>query len=157
MKIHRFLSVVPKTVQRCAAAVVCGGVLIGLVAGYFTAAPGAELRTVAADGSAALVGGVLIAIWLLCLGFVFADARRRAMPPVPWTLVAMLVPNLLGFLLYFVMRKPLTVPCPSCNRAISPDQPFCSWCGTSHLRPLPGDTPSHLASAGLDPVKTAAP
>ncbi len=155
MKIRRFLSVVPKNVQRCAVAVVCCGVLIGLVAGYFTAAPGAELRSMAAGGGAALAGGVLSAIWLLCLGFVYADARRRVMPPVPWTLVAMLVPNLLGFLLYFVMRKPLTVPCPSCNRPISPDQPFCSWCGTSHLRPLSGDTPLHLASSELGSTNTA--
>ena len=155
MKIREFLSVVPRDVQLCAMALVCGGVLVGLVAGYYTAAPGAELRTIAADGSAALAGCVLAAIWLLCLGFVYEDARRRAMPPVPWTLVAMLVPNLLGFLLYFVMRKPLTVPCPSCNRPILPDQPFCSWCGTSHLRPLSGDTPSHRGSSGLDSINTA--
>ncbi len=155
MKIRRFLSVVPKSVQRSAVAVVCCGVLVGLVAGYFTAAPGAQLRSMAAGGAAALAGGVLIAIWLLCLGFVFADARQRAMPPILWTLVAMLVPNLLGFLLYFVMRKPLTVPCPSCHRAIPPDQPFCSWCGTSRLRPLSGDTPSHLGSSGLDSINTA--
>jgi hypothetical protein len=155
MKFRQFLSIVPKNVQRCAVALVCCGVPVGLVAGYLTAAPGAELRTMAADGSAALAGCVLTAIWLLCVGFVFADARRRAMPPVAWTVVAVLMPNLLGFLLYFVMRKPLTVPCPSCNRAIPPDQPFCSWCGTSHLRPLSSDTPSHLGSSELDSVNTA--
>jgi zinc-ribbon domain len=155
MKIPRFLNVVPKSVQLGAVAVVCCGVLVGLVAGYFTAAPGAALRTVAADGSAALAGCILAAIWLLGLGFVFADARRRAMPPIPWTLVAMLVPNLLGFLFYFVMRKPVTIPCPSCHRPIPPDQPFCSWCGTSQLRPLSGDTPSPLSSSGLDPINTA--
>jgi zinc-ribbon domain/Phospholipase_D-nuclease N-terminal len=155
MKFRQFLSVVPREVQLCAMALVYGGALVGLVAGYFTAAPGAELRTMAADGSAALAGCVLAAIWLLCVGFVFADARRRAMPPVAWTLVAVLMPNLLGFLLYFVMRKPLTVPCPSCNRPIPPDQPFCSWCGTSRLQPLTGDTASQLTPPGLDSINTA--
>jgi hypothetical protein len=88
-----------------------------------------------AGAGAGLLFGILSAIWFLCLGFVFADARGRDMPAVAWTLMAMLVPNLLGFLLYFVLRKPLTVPCPSCGRAMSPEQPFCSWCGSSRSRP----------------------
>ena len=150
-----FLSVVPKAVQFWATAVVCCGVLIGLVVGYYAAPPGAVFRTMAADGAAALAGGILVAIWLLGLGFVFADARQRAMPPVLWTLVAMLVPNLLGFLLYFAMRKPLTVSCAGCSRAIPADQPFCPWCGNSQSRPGSGDTPSHFRSLEQDSVSTA--
>jgi hypothetical protein len=73
--------------------------------------------------------GCLFAIWVLSLGYVYGDARRRGMPAVLWTLVAFLVPNLLGFLLYFVLRKPLASPCRRCGQAITPEQPFCSWCG----------------------------
>jgi hypothetical protein len=128
MKIRQFLDVVPKPVRVWAVVIVCCAVVGGLVAGYFGVT--AE-KTMAANGSFALLFGTLAAIWLLCLGFVFADARRRDMPAVAWMLMAMMVPNLLGFLLYFVLRKPLTRPCATCGRAVSPEQPFCSWCGSS--------------------------
>jgi hypothetical protein len=128
MKLRQFLDVVPKAVRVWAVVIFCCAVVGGLVAGYFGAT---AWKNMAANGSFALLVGVLAAIWLLCLGFVFADARRRDMPAVAWMLMAMMVPNLLGFLLYFVLRKPLTTPCASCGRAMSPEQPFCSWCGTS--------------------------
>jgi hypothetical protein len=131
MKLREFLDVVPKPVRISSGVIVCCGLVAGLVGGYFAAQHGAVGRTMAGDSSAGLLFGILAAIWLLCLGFVFADARRRDMPAVAWMLIAMLVPNLLGFLLYFVLRKPLTTPCPSCARAMSPEQPFCSWCGSS--------------------------
>ena len=114
-------------------------VLIGLSVGCYAVANGAVLRTMFVYAAAALAVGIVIAIWLLCLGFVFADARQRGMRAAGWTLVAMLMPNLLGFLLYFVMRKPLAAPCVSCSRAIPLDQPFCSWCGSSRA-PLPSGT-----------------
>ncbi len=84
-----------------------------------------------------LLAGSLAAIWLLCLGYVYADARRRAMPAVLWTLIALMVPNLLGFLFYFALRRPLASPCPKCGNAIAAEQRFCSWCGLKepHRRP----------------------
>jgi hypothetical protein len=131
----RFLNVVPKAVQVAAVVIVAAAVLIGLAVGCYAAANGEGLRPMFVYASAALATGTVIAIWLLCLGFVFADARRRDMRAAGWMLVAMLMPNLLGFLLYFVMRRPLAAPCASCSRATPVDQPFCSWCGAS--RPLP--------------------
>jgi Phospholipase_D-nuclease N-terminal len=146
MKRH-FLSVVPKAVQLWAVAIVAAAVLIGLAVGCYAVANGELLRTMFVYAGAALAVGTVIAIWLLCLGFVFADSRRRGMRAIGWTLVAMLMPNLLGFLLYFVMRRPLAAACVSCSRAIPVDQPFCSWCGSSRA-PLPsGRTPS-----GTEPV-----
>jgi hypothetical protein len=52
------------------------------------------------------------------------------MPAMPWTFVVILVPNLLGFLLYFILRKPIASPCPQCGQAITPQQRFCSCCGS---------------------------
>jgi hypothetical protein len=130
MKLRRFLSIVPKTVQLWASILVGCAVLIGLVVGYEAADQGALLRTMSMYGSAALVLGSLLAIWLLCLGFVFADARRRAMRSVLWVLVAALFPHLLGFLLYFVMRHPIAATCTQCGMTVSNHQRFCSWCGT---------------------------
>jgi hypothetical protein len=138
MRFDDVLSVVPRAVKRWASAIVCCAVLTGLVAGlvegrldsrisahtaYFQG-----LEPIAGLGAGLLVG-VLLAVWLLCLGYVYGDARRRAMPPVLWTLVAFLVPNLLGFLLYFVLRRPITSPCSQCGLAITAEQRFCPWCG----------------------------
>ena len=130
MKLRHFLSIVPKTVQRGALVILGCASLIGLVVGYEVADQGAVLRTISMYGGAALVLGSLLAIWLLCLGFVFADARRRAMRSVLWVLVAALFPHLLGFLLYFVMRHPIAATCTQCGMTVSNHQRFCSWCGT---------------------------
>ena len=135
MKVRRFLSIVPKTVQLWASVLVGCALLIGLVVGYKTSDLGAVLPTMSAYGSAALVLGVVLAIWLLCLGFVFADARRRDMRSVLWVLVAALFPHLLGFLLYFVMRHPIAATCTQCGMTVSNHQRFCSWCGTSLAAP----------------------
>lgn len=129
--IRRFLNIVPKTVQLWALALVGCVWLTGLVMGYKTAGHGAVLRTLFTYGSAALVAGIGLALWLLCLGFVFADARRRNMRSVLWVLVAALFPHLLGFLLYFVMRHPIGSTCTHCGMTVSHHQPFCSWCGTA--------------------------
>jgi hypothetical protein len=119
--------------------IVGGAVLIGLVVGYHAVDQGAALRTMFIFGSAGLFGGVVIATWLVCLGFVFADARRRAMRPVLWVLVAALFPHLLGFLLYFVLRQPIASPCTHCGQIIPLQQQFCAWCGNPQTRRSSGD------------------
>jgi hypothetical protein len=139
MRLRRFLSIVPKTVQLWASVLVGCALLIGLVVGYNDADQGAVLRTMSAFAAAALVLGSALATWLLCLGFVFADARRRAMRSVPWLLVAALFPHLLGFLLYFVMRQPIASTCTHCGQTIPLHQRFCSWCGTPQPSSASGD------------------
>jgi hypothetical protein len=130
MMLRRFLSIVPKAVQLWASVLMGCALLIGLIVGYKAADRGDVLRTISADGGAALVVGIVLAIWLLCLGFVFADARRRAMRSVLWVLVAALFPHLLGFLLYFVMRQPIASTCTHCGQTTPLHQRFCSSCGT---------------------------
>ncbi len=132
---RRFFSIVPKPVKQWASVLVGCALLIGLVAGYKAADQGAVFRTMSAYGSAAFVLGTMLAIWLMCLGFVFADARRRAMRPVLWVLVATLFPHLLGFLLYFVLRQPIASTCTHCGKTGPLHQRFCSWCGASLAGP----------------------
>jgi hypothetical protein len=129
MKIRNFLSVVPRAVKRWALAIVGCAVPIALVVGYHAANQGSALRTMSIFGSAALFGGVVVAAWLVCVGFVYADAGRRAMRPVLWVLVVALFPHLLGFLLYFVLRQPIASPCAHCGLAIALNQQFCAGCG----------------------------
>jgi hypothetical protein len=133
--LRQFLNIVPKSVQPWAWVLAGCMLLIGLVAGYKTAGPGAMLRTMSTYGSAALVFGVMAGIWLLCLGFVYADAQRRGMRAVLWVLVAFFFPHLLGFLLYFVMRHPIAAACAHCGMTVPNHQRFCSWCGTAQVPP----------------------
>ena len=86
---------------------------------------------------AGVAGGLILATWILGVGFVYADARRRGMRPVLWAVLVVLFPHLLGFLLYFVLRQPLARSCGRCGQAISDQQRFCSWCGASQADPLP--------------------
>jgi hypothetical protein len=108
-------------------------------------------------GLGTLLGGVL-ACYLLILGYISSDARRRGMSRLLWLLVAILIPNGLGILLYFVLRQrlpdtPTSAPtyapatsepghcprcgyklaatCPHCQRAIGADDTFCKHCGAS--------------------------
>ena len=76
-------------------------------------------------GLAAGIGGVC---YLLLIGYVNRDSKRRGMSPLLWTLVAILVPNLLGILLYFVLRQPLVRACPQCGNAVQTVFNFCPRC-----------------------------
>lgn len=133
--LRQFLNIVPKTIRPWAWVLMGWMLLVGLVMGYKASDQGAVLRTMSAYGSAALVFGIVSAIWLLCLGFVYADARRRDMRSVLWVLVAALFPHLLGFLLYFVLRQPIAATCAHCGMTVSNHQRFCSWCGTAQFPP----------------------
>jgi hypothetical protein len=73
-------------------------------------------------------GAILAGLILLC-GYVYADAARRGMPAIPWTALALLVPNCLGFVLYFLLRKPIVHPCPRCAYGVAADAAFCPRCG----------------------------
>jgi hypothetical protein len=127
MSVRQFLDVVPKPVKIAAAVIAGGGVPIGLVAALMT---GHLTRGAFVPLLAPGIGfGLLAGIWVLGLGYVYADARRRAMPPIPWTLIAAFIPNLLGFLLYFALRRPIALPCSHCGQPTTAEQRFCSWCG----------------------------
>jgi predicted anti-sigma-YlaC factor YlaD len=70
-----------------------------------------------------------VSVFVMLIGYIGADARRRGMSPVLWELVALLVPYLIGAILYFVVREPLPLNCPQCRRAIRPGDRFCPYCG----------------------------
>lgn len=114
----------------------------------------------------AIVGGSFI----LLIGYIYRDAKRRGMSPILWTLVAILVPYLIGVLLYFVVREPLPYPCPhcgvtvtsrfnycpscqstlrpncpQCRREISPDDRFCPYCGFAQAASVAVERPQGSA------------
>lgn len=75
----------------------------------------------------AFVGSIL-ACYILLIGYVNKDAGRRGMSRVLWTLLAIFIPNALGIVLYFVLRKPRTSNCPRCNAIVEPGFGFCPKC-----------------------------
>ncbi len=76
--------------------------------------------------------GVLVGIFLGCyavlIGYVNQDAGRRGMSRLLWTLISLFVPNGLGIVLYFVLRKPRIAHCPQCDHELEPGFSFCPHC-----------------------------
>jgi RNA polymerase subunit RPABC4/transcription elongation factor Spt4 len=76
-----------------------------------------------------LVGGFFVAVIILMIGYVYADSKRRGMNALLWTLLVIFVPKALGFIAYFLLRKPLLIPCPNCGTEIGSDFRYCPKCG----------------------------
>lgn len=76
----------------------------------------------------AIVAGTVLGCYLLLVGYVSRDARRRGMSPLLWVLVAVLIPNGLGIILYFILRQPLHRTCPQCGNAVQMAFNFCPRC-----------------------------
>jgi RNA polymerase subunit RPABC4/transcription elongation factor Spt4 len=76
-----------------------------------------------------ILAGVPLAIYVLLIGYVFADAKRRGMRYVMWTLLAIFIPNAIGIIVYFILRDPVMKPCPNCSTTIKPGFAFCPNCG----------------------------
>ncbi len=76
-----------------------------------------------------LGGGILLAVIILMIGYVNADSKRRGMNSLLWTLLVIFIPKALGFLAYFLLRKPLLAPCPKCQWPVGSDFTYCPKCG----------------------------
>jgi RNA polymerase subunit RPABC4/transcription elongation factor Spt4 len=76
----------------------------------------------------AIFGGTIVGCYILLIGYIYGDAARRGMSPLAWTLLAICVPNALGIVLYFVLRKPRVAICPQCGNALQPGFNFCPSC-----------------------------
>jgi RNA polymerase subunit RPABC4/transcription elongation factor Spt4 len=76
---------------------------------------------------------LLVAGYVLVVGYIYGDARRRGMRYVMWTLLAIFIPNGIGIILYFILRDPMPVYCSSCGRAMQPGFAYCPGCGANFL------------------------
>jgi len=82
-----------------------------------------------------VLAGGFVALFILLIGYVNADSKRRGMNSLLWTLMVIFVPKAIGFLAYFLLRKPLLVEgmhaCPKCGTGVGHDFRFCPKCGYS--------------------------
>ena len=72
---------------------------------------------------------LLLAGYVLMVGYIYADAKRRNMRYVMWTFLAALVPNAIGMIFYFALRDPLPQACPGCTKPTLSTFAFCPHCG----------------------------
>ena len=127
-------AVVPSA-ARWTAALVCAAVTCFLAVVFFLPAfaerNSTALLVMLPVFLASLVGVAFIGAFVLLVGYVFGDARRRGMNHVLWTLLAIFIPNAIGIILYFILREPVPVPCPACGTPAKKGQAFCASCGAA--------------------------
>jgi hypothetical protein len=125
------IGIVPSWVFFLAAALGVGGVgLLVFIMGMDRHAPPFPVRVLLA-----ILMGIVISCYVILIGYVNQDAGRRRMSRALWTLIAIFVPNGLGIVLYFVLRKPRIARCPQCDTEIEPGYSFCPRCRT-RLQPV---------------------
>jgi Double zinc ribbon len=78
-----------------------------------------------------LFGVAFLGAYVLLVGYVWGDAKRRGMNQVLWTLLAIFIPNAIGIILYFILRDPVAVPCPSCGTPARKGHAYCASCGAA--------------------------
>jgi len=74
------------------------------------------------------MAGAALAVFVLLIGYVNRDAKRREMNVTLWTLLVIFVPYCIGFIVYFMLRQPLRGPCPKCGALADPSFNFCPKC-----------------------------
>ncbi len=76
-----------------------------------------------------IFAGIVCSIWVLMIFYVNADAGRRRMNRLLWTLLVIFIPNAIGFIVYFLMRQPVARPCSKCGALLRPAYAYCPACG----------------------------
>lgn len=72
--------------------------------------------------------GTAFASYVLLVGYVSRDVKRRRMPAALWMLIVVLMPGGIGAVVYFLLRQPLLRPCPHCRTEIASGCHFCPQC-----------------------------
>jgi glycerol uptake facilitator-like aquaporin len=75
-----------------------------------------------------LVGGAILVFFVLLVGYVNRDAKRRGMNHVLWTILVLIIPNAIGYIIYFVVRPPARGVCPQCGATVNPGFNYCPKC-----------------------------
>ncbi len=72
--------------------------------------------------------GTMLATYVLLIGYVSRDVKRRNMPAGLWMLAVIIMPGGIGAVVYFLLRQPLLSRCPHCGTEITSSIHFCPQC-----------------------------
>jgi Double zinc ribbon/Phospholipase_D-nuclease N-terminal len=72
--------------------------------------------------------GTAFASYVLLVGYVSRDVKRRNMSPALWLLIVILMPGGIGGVVYFLLRQPILSRCPHCSTEITSSFHFCPQC-----------------------------
>ena len=72
--------------------------------------------------------GTLFASYVLLVGYVSRDVKRRNMSAGLWMLIVLLMPGGIGAIVYFLLRQPILSRCPHCSTEIASSFHFCPQC-----------------------------
>jgi len=73
--------------------------------------------------------GFFFAFYMLMIGYVNRDSKRRGMNSGLWTLImVLLMASGIGFIVYFLLRQPVVLSCPKCAERIEAGYNFCPQC-----------------------------
>ncbi len=72
--------------------------------------------------------GTAIASYILLIGYVSRDVRRRNMSSGLWMLIVILMPGGIGAVVYFLLRQPVLSRCAHCSTEIPSTVHFCPQC-----------------------------
>lgn len=72
--------------------------------------------------------GAVFASYILLVGYVSRDVKRRNMPAPIWMLIVILMPGGIGAVVYFLLRQPMLSRCPHCSTEIASSNHFCPQC-----------------------------
>ena len=81
--------------------------------------------------------GTAISGYVLLVGYVSRDVKRRSMSAGLWMLIVILMPGGIGAVVYFLLRQPVLSRCAHCSPEIPSTVPFCPQC-QFQLAPLCG-------------------
>ena len=71
---------------------------------------------------------LLLPVMIGC--YVYKDANRRGMDAPLWTVVVVIVPGLIGLMVYLIVRGNYAdASCPVCENEVSNDHVVCPYCG----------------------------
>ncbi|MGH9789301.1 MAG: zinc ribbon domain-containing protein [Candidatus Acidiferrales bacterium] len=132
------LKIIPPVAWLVAAAFLLFWFLVPMPFLYGSARPGPGEPPLWVLAALLSFAGIVLSLWVLMVFYVNADAKRRQMNRLLWTLLVIFIPNAIGFIIYFVIRKPIARPCPKCRAPIRPDFVYCPACGQELAAKCPG-------------------
>jgi hypothetical protein len=72
--------------------------------------------------------GAALASYILLVGYVSRDVKRRNMSAALWMLMVVVMPGGIGAVVYFLLRQPILIRCPNCTTELTAGVHFCPQC-----------------------------